>query len=143
MRYNFLPDRHNDFVFALIGHQWGILGCLLVLGCHTLIVMAGVRIASVTQEPFAQLLAVGVVTLIAMQVIINIAMTVGLMPITGMTLPFVSYGGSSLLCNFIAAALLISISQHRPFLLADRAFEYGVRSPARSPLEEYEDLVRD
>ena len=75
-----LPDRHNDFVFALIGHQWGILGCLLVLVCHTLIVMAGVRIASVTQDPFAQLLAVGVVTLIAMQVIINIAMTVGLMP---------------------------------------------------------------
>ncbi len=125
VRSGLLPDRHNDFVFSIIGHQWGFAGCLLVLACFTVIVIAGARIASVTTDPFGRLLAVGAVTLMATQVLINITMTVGLMPITGMTLPFVSYGGSSLLCNFVAVALLVSVSQHRPFLLSDKPFEYG------------------
>jgi cell division protein FtsW (lipid II flippase) len=89
----------------------------MVLGCYVAIAVAGVRIASGTQDPFARLVAVGVVTLLCAQVVINVGMSVGLLPITGMTLPFVSYGGSSLLCNFFAVALLISVSQHRPFLL--------------------------
>ena len=124
VQYNFLPDRHNDFVFALIGHQWGLLGCLAVLGCYVVICVAGLQIALGTQEPVGRLLASGVVLLIATQVVINVGMCVGLMPITGMTLPFVSYGGSSLVTNFIAVALLISVAQHRPFLLAPRPFEY-------------------
>ncbi len=119
-----LPDRHNDFIFSIIAHQWGLIGCLIVLACYAVIVLAGVRIASATNEPFGRLLAVGVVALIVTQAIINTGMAVGLMPITGMTLPFVSYGGSSLLSNFIALALLISVSQHRPFLLAVRPFEF-------------------
>lgn len=119
-----LPDRHNDFVFAIIAHQWGLAGCLLVIACYTVIVLAGVGIAGATSEPFGRLLAVGVVAMIATQVVINIGMTVGLMPITGMTLPFVSYGGSSLLTNFLAVALLIGVSQDRPFLLAVRPFEF-------------------
>ena len=115
-----LPDRHNDFIFAIIAHQWGLIGCLLVIGCFTAIAVAGARIASVTTEPFARLLAVGLVTLITSQAIVNMGMTMGLLPVTGMTLPFVSYGGSSLLCNLIAVALLISVSQHRPYLLTTR-----------------------
>jgi len=67
------------------------------------------------------------VALITVQVLINVGMTVGLLPITGMTLPFVSYGGSSLLTHFAAVALLISVSQRRPFLLATRPFEYARR----------------
>ena len=120
-----LPDRHNDFIFSIIAHQWGLTGCLLVLRCYLVIVVAGVAIAAATTEPFGRLLAVGVVALIAVQALINIGMSVGLMPITGMTLPFVSYGGSSLLTNFIAAALLVSVSQHRPFLLSTRPFEFA------------------
>jgi len=112
-----LPDRHNDFIFSIIAHQWGLVGCIVVLLCYTLIVVAGVRISSVTVDPFGRLLSVGIVALIASQVIINTGMAVGLMPITGMTLPFASYGGSSLLTNFLAVALLISVSQHRPFML--------------------------
>ncbi len=115
-----LPDRHNDFIFAIIAHQWGLIGCAIVLGCFTAIAVAGVRIASVTTEPFARLLAVGLVTLITSQAVVNMGMTMGLLPVTGMTLPFVSYGGSSLLCNLIGVALLISVSQHRPFLLTTR-----------------------
>ncbi|RME39369.1 MAG: rod shape-determining protein RodA [Planctomycetota bacterium] len=138
-----LPDRHNDFVFALIGHQWGFVGCLVVLIAYVVIVAAGLRIASATTDPFGRLLAVGVVALITVQVIINVGMTVGLLPITGMTLPFVSYGGSSLLSNFAALALLISVSQRKPFLLATRPFEYAKRKtepavwgeePARVPV---------
>ena len=136
-----LPDRHNDFVLSIVGHQWGAVGCLLVVGCYAVIVMAGVRIASVTTEPFGRLLAVGVVALIATQVIINVGMTIGLLPITGMTLPFLSYGGSSLLGNFIAVALLVSVSQHRPFLLATRPFEHLDEQAGRRSLVDVEGVV--
>ena len=124
MDYGFLPDRHNDFVFSLVGHQFGLLGCLVILGCFAAIIMAGATIATATTEPEGRLLAVGVIALLAAQVTINIGMTVGLMPITGMTLPFVSYGGSSLLANAMAIALLISVSQDRPFLLSPKPFEF-------------------
>ncbi|NOX57470.1 MAG: FtsW/RodA/SpoVE family cell cycle protein, partial [Planctomycetes bacterium] len=124
VEHSFLPDRHNDFVFSIVGHQWGLVGCLVVLCCYVVIIVAGVEIASVTPEPCGRLLAMGVVCLIAAQTLINVGMTVGMMPITGMTLPFVSYGGSSLLTNAIAAALLISVSQHRPFTLARKPFEW-------------------
>ena len=132
-----LPDRHNDFVFAIIGHQWGFVGCVVVLACYGVIVLAGARIASVTTDPFGRLLAVGVVAQMAVQVIINVGMTVGLMPITGMTLPFVSYGGSSLLFNFVAVALLVSVSRNRPYLLATRPFEFAKEGRERAHLVEY------
>lgn len=114
---NLLPDRHNDFIFAIVTHQWGTIGGAVVILCYVVIAVAGFRIASATAEPFARLLAVGVVALIICQALISMAMTMGLLPITGMTLPFVSYGGSSLLFNFAAVALLVSVAQHRPYLL--------------------------
>lgn len=120
-----LPDRHNDFVFAIIAHQWGLVGCLIVLTCYAVIVLAGARIASVTTDPFSRLLAGGIVALFACQAVVSMAMTMGLLPVTGMTLPFVSYGGSSLLCNFIAVALLLSVSQHRPYILTRDPFVFG------------------
>ena len=132
VEYNFLPDRHNDFVFAIVGHQWGIIGCFVVLACYVVIVVAGVEIASETAEPCGRLLAMGVVCLIAAQVLINVGMTIGLMPITGMTLPFVSYGGSSLLTNFLAIALLVSVSQHRPFTLARKPFDWTTQDGVES-----------
>ncbi|HUU85542.1 MAG TPA: FtsW/RodA/SpoVE family cell cycle protein, partial [Phycisphaerae bacterium] len=124
VEYDFLPDRHNDFVFALIGHQWGLLGCLLVLACYVVIILAGAVIATASNDPVGRLLAAGVVALVATQVLINVGMGVGLMPVTGMTLPFVSYGGSSLLTNFIAIALLISVDQYRPYLLTRKPFDF-------------------
>ncbi|MEK6799161.1 MAG: FtsW/RodA/SpoVE family cell cycle protein [Planctomycetota bacterium] len=120
-----LPDRHNDFVFAVVAHQWGFIGCLVVLACYLVIVFAGVRIASATIEPFARLLAVGLTTLIAAQALVNVGMSTGVLPVTGMTLPFVSYGGSSLLCNFAAVALLISVARHNPYLLTRDPFTFG------------------
>ena len=124
VEYNFLPDRHNDFVFALIGHQWGLVGCVVVLCCYVVITLAGAVIATASNDPVGRLLAAGVVVLMATQVIINVGMCLGLMPITGMTLPFVSSGGSSLLANFIAGALLISVGRHRPYTLTRKPFDF-------------------
>ncbi|MBN1512720.1 MAG: rod shape-determining protein RodA [Phycisphaerae bacterium] len=126
VKYDFLPDRHNDMVFALVGHQWGLAGCVLVLACYVAIVVCGIEVAAESPDPLGRLVAVGVVTVVAAQVIINVGMTQGLMPITGMTLPFVSYGGSSLLTNFVGVALLISVSQKRPFLLYNKSFESAI-----------------
>ncbi len=122
---SWLPDRHNDFIFAIIAHQFGLVGCLFVLLCYGVFVAAGTYIASAASDPGARLLAVGIVALIAAQVMINVGMTVGLMPITGMTLPFISKGGSSLLANIVAAALLISVARERPFVLSNKPTQYG------------------
>lgn len=134
---NLLPDRHNDFIFAVITHQWGLLGGAIVLACYVIITVAGLRIASATTEPFARLLAVGVVALMICQALISMSMTMGLLPVTGMTLPFVSYGGSSLLFNFASVALLVSIAQHRPYLLTTDPYvlrrDQHERLPAACP----------
>jgi len=92
--FRMLPDDHTDFIFSVIGGQWGLLGCLGVLLLYGVIFLFGVEIAIVTYDPFGRLLAVGVLALLASQILINIGMTVGLGPITGMTLPLISYGGS-------------------------------------------------
>lgn len=120
-----LPDDHTDFIFSVVGGQWGLLGCLVVLGLYGVILVFGADVAVSTRDPFGRLLAVGVLALTAAQVFINVGMTIGLMPITGMTLPLVSYGGSSLLVNCAALGLLVNVGQHRPVLLARRPFEYG------------------
>ena len=85
-----LPARENDFIFAIIGEQWGFVGCLGILACYVVIVVAGLEIATRTDDPFGRLLAVGVVALLGTQMMINVGMTIGLTPITGMNLPFVS-----------------------------------------------------
>ena len=132
VRRRLLPDRHNDFIYAILGHQWGLVGCVAVLVLYLLIIVGGVEVASGTDEPLGRLLAVGVIALMAAQVLVNVGMTMGLMPITGMTLPFVSYGGSSLITNFIAVGLLINVSQHRPLQIARRPFEFG-NEPEEQP----------
>jgi cell division protein FtsW (lipid II flippase) len=119
-----LPEEHNDFIFAIIGHQWGLLGGLLVIIAYGVIVLFGLEVATVTNDPFGRLLAIGVVVMIVVQALLNICMTIGLAPITGMTLPFVSAGGSSLWANFIALGLLMNVAKRRPMLIAHPPFEY-------------------
>lgn len=131
----FLPDRHNDFIFAVIAHQWGLLGCLVVLGAYGVIIVAGARIACATREPFGRLVAAGVVAVLGVQVFVNVGMTMGLMPITGVTLPLVSYGGCSLLMNMLSLALIVSIAQHRPYLLTRKPFDFDVRTRRVHPME--------
>ncbi|NIA17414.1 MAG: FtsW/RodA/SpoVE family cell cycle protein [Planctomycetes bacterium] len=118
VKYKFLPERHNDFIFALIGHQWGFIGCVMVLGLYAIIIMCALEIAANNTDPFGKFIAVGVIVIIAIQVLVNVAMTIGLMPITGLTLPLVSYGGSSLVVNMMMIGLLNNVGRTRPFSLA-------------------------
>lgn len=119
-----LPEEHNDFIFAIIGHQWGLVGGLVILAAYGFIVIFGIEVTTVTNDPFGRLLAVGIIAMIVLQGLLNIGMTLGLAPITGMTLPFVSAGGSSLWANFIALGLLVSVAQRRPMLISNRPFEF-------------------
>jgi rod shape determining protein RodA len=123
-QYDYLPERHNDFIFAMIAHQWGFWGGLAVMGLYAILFACGAEIAWLNTDPFARLTAVGIIAMFAVQVITNISMTLGLMPITGLTLPFVSYGGSSLVVNFISLGLLNSIGRQRPFTVAGKPFEH-------------------
>lgn len=124
VRYALLPEEHNDFIFAIIGNQWGLFGCILVILSYVAIVVVGLEISTVTNDPFGRLLAVGIVVMIVMQALLNMCMTIGLAPITGMPLPFVSAGGSSLWTNMAALGLLVSVAQKRPMLIANPPFEY-------------------
>jgi cell division protein FtsW (lipid II flippase) len=91
-----------------------------VLALYVLILWCGLEIAVETTDPFARLLATGIIAIFALQVIVNVAMTVGLMPITGITLPFVSYGGSSLLVSLLCIGLLNNVGRWRPFTVAPK-----------------------
>jgi cell division protein FtsW (lipid II flippase) len=104
-----LPFDHTDFIFSVIAGRWGLVGVSVTLGMFALLFWRGFRIAAVAEDPFGRLTALGLVVMLATQGIINLAMTVGLAPITGLTLPFVSYGGSSLLTCFVSTGVLLSI----------------------------------
>ena len=123
IKYNFLKHRHNDFIFAVIAHQWGFWGCLGILALYVIIIVCGLEIAANNTDPFGRLLALGIVAMFAVEVIVNVGMTIGLMPITGLTLPLVSYGGSSLLVSMIAIGLLNNVGRSRPFTVAAKAFK--------------------
>lgn len=119
-----VPEVHNDMIFAIIGEQFGLLGTCLILGAYLILFTAGIEVAAGTKEPFGRLVAVGTVSLLAGQMIINLMVPMRLMPVTGITLPFVSFGGSSILASYIAAGLLLNIGQNRPLVIAREAFEY-------------------
>jgi rod shape determining protein RodA len=119
----FLPESHNDFIFAIIAHQWGFYGALGVLALYIIIFICGIEIAHRNTDPFGRLLALGITVMFAVEVLVNVSMTLGLMPITGLTLPLVSYGGSSLLTSMLAIGLLNNIGRARPFSVAPKLFE--------------------
>jgi len=123
LKYGFLPERHNDFVFATIAHQWGFRGAVALLALYAVIVGCGLEIAARNTDPFGRLLAVGIVAMFIVEVLVNVGMTLGLMPITGLTLPLVSYGGSSLVMSLGAVGLLNNVGRCRPFTVAPKSFE--------------------
>jgi len=111
IKYGFLPERHNDFIFALVAHQWGFAGAVLVMALYALLIACALETAGASSDPFGSYIAAGIGVVFAIQVLVNISMTIGLMPITGITLPFISYGGSSLLVNIISVGLLNNIAR--------------------------------
>ena len=120
----YVPEAHNDMIFALVGEQFGLFGVAIVLGAYFALFTAGVEIAASTREPFGKLVAIGIVTFFAGQAFLNIMVALRMFPVTGVTLPFLSYGGSSLVTSCMAAGLLLKIGQNRPIVMAKDAFEY-------------------
>ncbi len=109
----FLPERHTDFIFSVIGEEWGFLGAVSIVLLYLIFFWCAVSIAHQTTDVSGRILVVGVVSMIAFQVFVNIGMTIGYMPITGLPLPFISYGGSSIISMFISLGLLLSIHRNR------------------------------
>ena len=108
-RLAFLPERHTDFIFAVFAETWGFVGCSLLLACYALLVMRGFDIAATAREPVGRLVALGVTVMVATQILVNVAMVTGLAPVVGIPLPFMSYGGSSMLVSMMALGLLLSV----------------------------------
>jgi rod shape determining protein RodA len=108
-KFNFLPEHHTDFIFAVVGERWGFAGAALVLSLYALLIWRGLRILTMAKNLFGALVAGGIVAMLLFQVFVNVGMNVGIMPITGIPLPLVSYGGSSVLSTFLAVGLLQSI----------------------------------
>jgi rod shape determining protein RodA len=104
----YLPERHTDFIFAVLAEEWGLIGCLVLLGLYCLFIVGGADAAARTSDPFAKLAIVGIIAIIATQVIVNAGMNIGLFPITGLTLPLLSYGGSSMLVSLAGIALILN-----------------------------------
>ncbi len=104
-----IPDRHNDFVFSILAEELGFVGSLFLLLLFGILFYQSLRMAFLTRHPFARLVIVGLTSIFAMQFFINIGMTIGVAPITGLSLPFISYGGSSLLTSMISLGLILNL----------------------------------
>jgi len=107
---NFLPEHHTDFVFASLAEERGFIGASLLLMLYLLVVWRGLRIVTLAREPFTAIVAGGLVFALLFQILVNVGMTMGIAPITGIPLPFISVGGSSMIANLIAIGILLSIS---------------------------------
>jgi rod shape determining protein RodA len=108
-RLAFLPERHTDFIFAVFAETWGFVGCLVLLVCYVLLLLRGFDIAASSRDPVGRLVALGATSLLAAQVLINVGMVTGLLPVVGIPLPLMSYGGSSMLASLMGLGLLLSV----------------------------------
>lgn len=110
-KYLYLPEPHNDFIFSVLAEELGFVGCVVVILLFTVFVWRGVVIAMKAKDNFGCLIAIGIVAMLGLQAMINIAVVTGTIPVTGMPLPFFSYGGTSLIANLIAVGILLNISR--------------------------------
>jgi cell division protein FtsW len=118
-KYYYLPEAHTDFIFAIIGEELGLLGTILVVILFALFMFFGIRVCLKTRDYFGKVMAVGLTSIIVVPAIINIFVVIGLAPVTGLALPFISYGGSSLLVCMISAGILINVSRQSTKLKED------------------------
>lgn len=112
-KLNFIPEQHTDFIFSVFAEEWGYVGALVLIGLYAALVLRGLMVANRAKDRFGTLLAFGVISIVFWQVVINIGMTSGLLPVVGITLPFFSYGGSSLTTMMIAVGLVINVNMRR------------------------------
>ncbi|WP_280470924.1 putative lipid II flippase FtsW [Nocardia farcinica] len=138
-KWSYLPNSHNDFIFAIIGEELGFLGCALVLGLFALFVYTGLRIAARSVDPFLRLLVATATTWITAQALINVGYVVGLLPVTGLQLPLVSAGGSSLAITLFMFGIIANAARHEPEAVAalqagqDGRFSRLLRLPKPEP----------
>ncbi|WP_055107472.1 stage V sporulation protein E [Paenibacillus ihumii] len=111
-KYSYVPEPQTDFIFSILAEELGFIGGLLVLLLFLVLVWRGMRVAMTVEDSFGSLLAVGIVGMVAVQVVINIGVVIGLMPVTGITLPLISYGGSSLTLMLTALGILLNLSRY-------------------------------
>ena len=111
-KYYYLPEAHTDFIFAIIGEEFGLVGTILIVVLFILFMFFGIRVCIKTKDYFGRTMAVGLTSIIVIPAIINIAVVIGLAPVTGLALPFISYGGSSLLVSMISVGILLNISRN-------------------------------
>lgn len=112
-KLEFLPQRHTDFVYSVIGEELGFLGCIAVLLLFYVMIRKTIGLARTCKNRFSSLACIGLISYIGYQAVVNVGMTLGIVPIAGTPLPFITYGGSSLLFSMIAVALILNISKHR------------------------------
>jgi rod shape determining protein RodA len=112
-KLGFLPEQQTDFIFSVLTEEWGLIGSILVMGLYFILILWGLRIAVQSKDRFGALLAFGVVAMLFWHVFINIGMVLGLMPVVGIPLPLLSYGGSFLISNLIGIGLLLNVSMRR------------------------------
>jgi rod shape determining protein RodA len=125
IRFNRLPERHNDMIISVVVHRFGLMGGLEAMGLYVLWIGGALLTAATTKDPFGRLIAVGLAVFIAGQTIVNIGMNVGVLPIVGVPLPFVSAGGSSMLSVWLMTGLLVSVGMRRPRPPFRPSFEYA------------------
>jgi cell division protein FtsW (lipid II flippase) len=125
LHFNRLPERHNDMIFSVIVNRFGLIGGLLTLGLYLAWVSGALLAAASTRDPFGRLVVVGLTAFIVTQVLINVGMNLGLLPIVGITLPFVSSGGSSLVTGWLMVGIIFNIAVRRPRPPVRDSFEYA------------------
>lgn len=110
---SFLPERHTDFIFSVISEEWGFVGSIMVLLIFLFIILWGIEAANRAKDRFGALLTVGIMAMISFYVIINVGMTIGIMPVVGVPLPLVSYGGTSALTTMVALGIVLNVNMRR------------------------------
>lgn len=129
----YLPVQHADFIFAVIAEEFGMLGCLVLLTLFALFGYHGFKTAMEARTLFGRLLAIGITSSICLQAVVNVMVTTGLLPVTGITLPFISYGGTSLVITLTMVGILLSVSRDTGKLVEDDEFGEHSAEPAEEP----------
>lgn len=111
--FRFLPEKHTDFIFAVFAEEWGFLGSLLLLSLYIALILRGLNTARNARDDFGRFLALGITFMFLTYFVVNVGMTLGIMPVVGIPLPFMSYGGTALLSNLLAVGLLINVRTRR------------------------------
>jgi cell division protein FtsW len=142
-KLSYLPESHTDFIFSIIGEEFGFIGVVVVIALFLVLFMRGIEIANRTKDSFVHYLAIGLSMMISLQALINFAVATGLVPTKGLPLPFISYGGSSLLVNMSAVGILLKISKGDAIAVIPHNHDLLIKRKARMRREPVKSRIRD